>query len=135
MDSLTPMERSARMRLIKASETNPELVVRALVRKLGYRFLSNDSRLPGSPDLVFVARRKVVFVHGCFWHRHNGCSMARLPKSRQHFWQTKLSKNRLRDASMRRALTRMGWSSMVVWECELSDPINVMFKLLAYLEA
>ncbi len=135
MDSMTPSERSARMRLVKASDTKPELAVRALVKKLGYRFLTNDPRLPGCPDLVFVARCKVVFVHGCFWHRHNGCRMARLPKSGQDFWQKKLSGNVRRDASTRRALTRMGLSNMVVWECELSDPVKVMFRLLAFLEA
>lgn len=135
MDSMGPMERSARMRLIKSSDTKPELAVRALVGKLGYRFLSNDSKLPGRPDLVFVGRRKAVFVHGCFWHRHNGCTRARLPKSRQDFWQSKLSSSKLRDARKRRALARMGWSSMVVWECQSKDPVKVMFGLLAFLEA
>lgn len=134
MDSLTIAERSQRMRMVKSTDTKPEQLVRALINKLGYRFLVHDPRLPGHPDFVFPQRRKVVFVHGCFWHRHNHCRLARLPKSRLDFWQPKLEQNKERDAIARRALTRMGWSSLVIWECELGDPVKVMISLLVFLE-
>ena len=122
------------MRLVKSTNSAPELVVRSLTHCLGFRFRLHDSRLPGCPDLVFPSRKKVVFVHGCFWHRHNRCNLARVPKSRIDFWLPKLEGNKVRDAVIRRALTRIGWSSMVVWECELHDSVRVMFRLLAFLE-
>jgi DNA mismatch endonuclease (patch repair protein) len=134
MDTLSKRERSARMGLIKSKNTSPELVVRALVHKLGYRYRLHVSDLPGRPDLVFPGRRKVIFVHGCFWHRHNHCHLARLPKSRPEFWLPKLANNKARDAVNRRALTRLGWSSMVIWECELRNPIRIMIKILLFLE-
>ena len=84
--------------------------------------------------MVFPSRRKVIFVHGCFWHRHNRCALARLPKSRLDFWLPKLAGNKRRDALKRRALTKLGWSSLVIWECELRDPLRVMFKTLMFLE-
>jgi DNA mismatch endonuclease, patch repair protein len=134
MDTLTKAERSARMSMIKRRDSKVEVQVRRLIHSLGYRFRLHDSGLPGTPDLVFSARRKVVFVHGCFWHRHNRCELARLPKSRLDFWVPKLEANRLRDIRHRAALTRMGWRSLVIWECEMRDPVQVMFKSLAFLE-
>ncbi len=134
MDTLTPSERSARMKLVKSKNTRPELIVQNLMRRLGYRFRLHDVGLPGRPDLVFKNLRKVVFVHGCFWHRHNRCELARLPKSRLDFWAPKLNENRLRDANNRRALTRLGWGSLVVWECELRDPVKLIIKTLIFLE-
>lgn len=135
MDTLSVVERSERMGLVKSRDTRPELLVRRLVHQLGFRFRLDGTELPGRPDIVFRGRRKVIFVHGCFWHRHNRCQLARLPKSRLDFWLPKLTKNKSRDAVKRRALTRMGWSSLVVWECELNDPARVMFKLLVFLES
>ena len=134
MDTLSKRERSDRMRLIKSKDTALELMVRSLVHKLGYRYRLHVASLPGCPDLVFPSRRKVIFVHGCFWHRHNHCRLVRLSKSRQAFWLTKLSDNKARDATHRRALTRMDWSSMVIWECEMKDPIKVMIKTMVILE-
>ncbi|MGH6638854.1 MAG: very short patch repair endonuclease [Polaromonas sp.] len=134
MDTLTPSQRSARMRLIQSRNTSPEMVIRHFVHKLGYRYRLHRADLPGRPDLVFPGRRKVIFVHGCFWHRHNHCDLARLPKSRLEFWLPKLTRNKERDAAKRSALTRMGWSSLVIWECELRDPVRVMFKTLMFLE-
>lgn len=101
---------------------------------LGFRYRLHEESLPGHPDLVFPGRRKVIFVHGCFWHRHNRCRLARLPKSRPEFWLPKLQGNKARDRATRSALTRLGWSSLVIWECELRDPVRVMFKTLVFLE-
>ena len=131
---MTPVERGERMSQIRARDTSPEMIVRSFVHALGFRFRLHDRRLPGCPDLVFASRRKVIFVHGCFWHRHNRCDLARLPKSRLEFWLPKLEGNKQRDAQCRRALTALGWSSLVIWECELRDPLKVMFKTLMFLE-
>lgn len=134
MDTLTKRARSARMKLIRGKHTAPERLVRSFVHRLGFRFRLHVANLPGHPDLVFPSRHKVIFVHGCFWHRHNHCHLARLPKSRLSFWLPKLERNKTRDATKRRALTRMGWTSLVIWECELRDPLRVMFKTLMFLE-
>ena len=134
MDTMTPVERGERMSQIRARDTSPEMIVRSFVHALGFRFRLHDRRLPGCPDLVFASRRKVIFVHGCFWHRHNRCDLARLPKSRLEFWLPKLEGNKQRDAQCRRAMTALGWSSLVIWECELRDPLKVMFKTLMFLE-
>lgn len=134
MDTLTPDQRSARMALVRSRATNPEMVVRNFVRQLGYRFQTNRVDLSGKPDLVFPDRKKVIFVHGCFWHRHNQCSLARLPKSRLDFWGPKLARNWSRDRVNRASLTRQGWTSLVIWECELRDPFKVMTRTLAFLE-
>ncbi|HBI46414.1 MAG TPA: very short patch repair endonuclease, partial [Planctomycetales bacterium] len=97
MDSLSPEERSERMSRVRNKDTKPELVVRRLVHSLGYRYRLHSGRLPGRPDIVFAGRKKVVFVHGCFWHRHRGCALCRMPKSRLDFWAPKLEGNRRRD--------------------------------------
>ncbi len=134
MDTLTPTERSERMSRVRARDTAPEKLVVHFTRKLGFRFRLHGADLPGRPDLVFPSKRKVIFVHGCFWHRHNRCDLARLPKSRLDFWLPKLEGNRRRDALNRSSLTRRGWASLVIWECELRDPIKVMLKTLLFLE-
>lgn len=114
--------RSAHMALIRGRDTKPEMRVRKVLHAAGLRYRLYDRGLPGSPDLVFPSRRIVLFVHGCFWHRHPGCPNARLPKSRQEFWGTKLSANVERDARNRAALEAAGWSVLVIWECETRDP-------------
>lgn len=134
MDILSKSERSTRMGLIKSRDTVPELAFRRLVSMLGYRYRLHEKTLPGHPDLVFPSRRKVIFVHGCFWHRHNRCQLARLPKSRPEFWLPKLLGNKARDRATRSTLTSRGWSSLVIWECELRDPVRVMIKTLVFLE-
>jgi DNA mismatch endonuclease (patch repair protein) len=123
VDTLTKAERSARMARIRGKDTGTELVVRSLIHSLGYRYRLHAKSLPGRPDLVFRKRRKVIFVHGCFWHRHDdpGCKLARLPKSRLEFWVPKLEGNRDRDRTNQRMLERDGWGSLVIWECELGD--------------
>jgi len=131
-DTLSPIERSARMALVRGKDTKPELIVRRLAHALGYRFRLHRRDLPGAPDLVFVARRKVVFVHGCFWHRHPGCG--RTPKSRLDFWLPKLTANRARDLRNQRLLRLAGWKTLVVWECQLRRPGAVERRLRRFLE-
>lgn len=120
MDTLTSAERSKRMRRIRSRDTKPELIVRRATHKLGYRYRLHRASLPGKPDLVFANRRKVIFVHGCFWHRHPdlNCKLARLPKSRQDFWIPKLEGNRARDERVVRVLTDQGWKVLELWECQ-----------------
>lgn len=110
--------RSAQMSLVRSRDTKPEMRVRKALHAAGLRYRVHDRSLPGSPDLVFPARRLVVFVHGCFWHRHPGCPAARLPKSRLDFWEPKLAGNVARDARVRAELESLGWKVIVIWECE-----------------
>ena len=120
-DTLSPAERSRRMGLVRGKNTSPELAVRSIVHRLGYRYALHAKDLPGAPDLVFRKRRRVIFVHGCFWHRHSkkSCRLARLPKSRLDFWLPKLESNQIRDMRHRKALRAAGWRILVVWECDL----------------
>jgi DNA mismatch endonuclease (patch repair protein) len=119
-DTLTPAQRSERMSRIRGRDTKPEMVVRRLIHRMGYRYRLHDRRLPGTPDLVFPARRKVIFVHGCFWHRHD-CKLGRIPKSNLDFWLPKLEENRIRDESNQRHLSAAGWQHLVLWECQVRD--------------
>ena len=107
------------MALIRSRDTKPELAVRRIVHGLGYRYRLHGKDLPGRPDLVFRSRRKVVFVHGCFWHLHEDCPNCRPPKSRREYWKPKLERNATRDRQVRQELRRKGWRSLVIWECEL----------------
>jgi DNA mismatch endonuclease (patch repair protein) len=111
------------MRRVRGKDTGPELMVRHLVHGMGYRYRLHRRDLPGCPDLVFATRCKVIFVHGCFWHRHgdSGCKLARLPKSRLEFWLPKLEANRARDARNQNRIRSMGWDFLVIWECQLAD--------------
>jgi len=122
MDPLSPAERSELMARIRAKNTKPELVVRRLVHRMGYRYRLHSSKLPGRPDLAFPGRKKAVFVHGCFWHAHQGCRRAFLPKTRPEYWETKLRANRERDVRVCHELERLGWSWLIVWECEVGSP-------------
>lgn len=120
---------------VRGKDTKPELVVRRIVHKLGYRYRLHQRHLPGRPDLVFASRQKVIFVHGCFWHRHDApdCKLARLPKSRLEFWSAKLDGNRSRDAKNLAALKEGGWRILVVWECELTDKERLGNNLASFL--
>ncbi|WP_236079573.1 very short patch repair endonuclease [Pseudomonas aeruginosa] len=117
------------MASVKAKDTRPEMLVRRLLFSLGFRYRLHDRGLPGSPDIVFRGRKKAIFVHGCFWHRHEGCPLARLPKSRLDFWIPKLEGNRERDARKLLQLQSQGWDALVIWECELKD-LNLLEKKL-----
>ena len=122
------------MSLVKSTDTKPEMLVRRLVHGMGYGYRLHRRDLPGTPDLAFIGRRAVIFVHGCFWHRHEGCSMARLPKSREDFWTAKLEANRLRDERQQAALRQDGWRVLVVWECETKDAAALRERLCRFLE-
>lgn len=120
-DRLTPAERSAHMRRIRKVDTKPELAVRCAAHAAGLRFRLHRADLPGSPDLVFPGRCTALFVHGCFWHQHEGCRLGRLPKTRLEYWLPKLRRNRERDEIAAARLADLGWHVMVLWECETAD--------------
>ena len=136
MDTLSPAARSVRMSKIRSKNSHPEMTVRRLVHKMGYRFRLHAVDLPGKPDIVFRSRRKVIFVHGCFWHRHPDpdCKLARLPKSKLDFWVPKLTANSERYRVAIEGLERMGWESLVVWECESRHIEQLENRLRAFLE-
>jgi DNA mismatch endonuclease, patch repair protein len=123
------------MALVRGRDTKPEKLVRSALHEMGYRFRLRTPRLPGKPDIIFHSRNKVIFVHGCFWHRHDdpACKLARLPKSRLDFWQPKLEQNRERDERTRNELRRMGWSVEIVWECQLANLQSVQKELRRFL--
>jgi DNA mismatch endonuclease, patch repair protein len=133
MDITTPERRSRIMSNIRGKNTKPELVVRKLVHGLGYRFRLHRRDLPGSPDLVLPRLRKIIFVHGCFWHRHQGCKFAYTPKSNTEFWLAKLNANVTRDAAAQEALATRGWNVLVVWECEIADLAGLSRKVRTFL--
>jgi DNA mismatch endonuclease (patch repair protein) len=115
------------MAAVRSVHTKPELLVRRLIHSLGYRFRLHSANLPGKPDLVFPSRRKVVFVHGCFWHRHVRCRYATLPKTRTEFWEKKFAANVVRDRRVRRDLKAAGWDTLTIWQCELKN-LNKLAK-------
>lgn len=123
------------MSRVRGKDTGPEMIVRRLVHALGYRYRLHKKDLPGHPDLVFASRRKAIFVHGCFWHRHadSACKLARLPKSRQDFWVPKLEANAARDIKNQAKLREMGWDVLVIWECELKDRTFLQCRLESFL--
>lgn len=123
-DFLTPEERSRRMARIRSKDTVPELALRRALHRLGLRFTLGNSRLPGKPDLVLPRHRAVVFVHGCFWHRHHGCNIATTPKSNTPFWQSKFDRNVARDTRVANELAESGWRVFVAWECELQSKVR-----------
>lgn len=106
---------------VRSRHSRPEMTVRKLIFSLGYRYRLHAKELPGRPDIVFRSRQKAIFVHGCFWHRHTSCALARLPKSRVGFWVPKLEGNKHRDQLNKRKLSQMGWKVLTVWECQLAS--------------
>jgi DNA mismatch endonuclease, patch repair protein len=135
VDSLASEERSEIMARVRSKNSRPELFVRKLVYALGYRYRLHQRDLPGSPDLVFRPRQRVIFVHGCFWHRHAKCALARMPKSRVDFWSEKLEGNRRRDERNKRALAREGWRVLTIWECQVRDASRLEAKIRRFLDA
>jgi DNA mismatch endonuclease (patch repair protein) len=135
LDNVDTAKRSSIMARVKGKDTKPEMAVRRLVYSLGYRYRIHSAQLPGKPDLVFPGRRKVIFVHGCFWHRHRDCANARLPKSREEFWLPKLEGNHLRDIRNEKMLRDDGWRVLTIWECELGDPQKVTQRIKNFLDA
>jgi DNA mismatch endonuclease (patch repair protein) len=134
-DTLTPAKRSERMSRIRGKDTKPEWTIRRLVHAMGYRYRLHRRDLPGIPDLVFPSRKKVIFIHGCFWHRHPepSCKLARLPKSRLGFWKPKLEANRRRDQEKQSQLRDLGWEILVVWECEIGHKEQIENKIREFL--
>lgn len=121
--------RSWTMSRIRSKHTKPEIVVRKAVHALGFRFRLHRTDLPGTPDLVLPGRKVVIFVNGCFWHSHANCKRARLPKSNADYWTPKLLRNKRRDADNARKLKKLGWRCVVVWECEVNDPMKLAAML------
>ena len=120
-DTLTPEERSERMSRIRSRDTKPELALRSALHRMGFRFRVNARLLPGKPDIVLPKYRAVILVHGCFWHRHEGCKIASTPKSNTEFWEEKFARNVERDRSTVKQLAQLGWEVIVAWECELRN--------------
>lgn len=132
---MTGIGRSENMRRIRSRDTQPELLVRRLVYGLGYRYRLHRKDLPGKPDLAFIGQRKIIFVHGCFWHQHPdpSCSDARLPKSHTGYWRPKLERNTRRDTEHVRALQAAGWQVLVIWDCDLRDEAQLTARLRRFL--
>jgi DNA mismatch endonuclease (patch repair protein) len=133
-DKISPERRSANMARIRSKDTTPELAVRRLAHRLGYRFRLHARHLPGQPDLVFARRRKVIFVHGCFWHRHEGCQDCSDPKTRRDYWVPKFERTIDRDRRSVNLLKDAGWQSLVIWECETVDLPALARRLTAFLD-
>ena len=133
MDTLSKANRSWNMSRIRSANTKPELVVRSLLHCLGYRFRLHRKDLPGKPDIVLPKYHTVIFVHGCFWHRHNSCKYAYTPKSRRRFWTEKFGHNVARDRRAQRNLRRLGWKVMLVWECETVNQDRLRMRLDSHL--
>lgn len=132
-DRVSKEKRSEIMRSVKREDTEPEMIVRKLVFSMGYRYRLHRKDLPGSPDLAFLAKRKVIFVHGCFWHGHR-CRKGRSPKSNLAYWGPKLIANKARDKATRRALMRAGWRVKTVWQCQLGNQEKLKSLLAAFLD-
>lgn len=120
-DQISPEHRSWNMSRIKGRDTKPEMIVRSLLHRMGYRFRLHRKDLPGKPDIVLPKHKTVIFVHGCFWHRHQGCRFAYTPKSRVDFWNKKFDDNVKRDRRNQKELSSLGWKVITVWECQTTD--------------
>ena len=120
------------MKAVRRKDTAPEMIVRRLLHAAGYRYRLHVKKLLGTPDIVFPSRRKAIFVHGCFWHGHD-CRAGRRPQSRQDYWIPKIERNQARDAAAVDALSRSGWSSLIVWECETADRDSLLARLCNFL--
>ena len=134
-DTLTPERRSWNMSRIRGTDTQPELAVRRLLHRMGYRFRLHRGDLPGRPDIVLPRHSLVIFVHGCFWHRHKGCRDATTPKTRVDFWQNKFDENIGRDRRNRRALKKLDWQIGCIWECETKNGEILQRRLEMILKA
>jgi DNA mismatch endonuclease, patch repair protein len=132
-DLLDTAARRRLMQAVKTMNTTPELAVRSLLHRLGFRFRLHRKDLPGTPDIVLPSRKVAIFVHGCFWHGH-GCRIGQLPKSKLDYWAPKIDANRARDARKQEALVAAGWHPFVVWQCELSDRLALTSKLREFLD-
>ena len=130
MDHLTKKKRSWNMSLIRAKNTKPEIIVRSIVHRLGFRFRLYKNELPGNPDIVLKKYKTIIFVHGCFWHQHKNCKRANMPKSNKNYWKPKLERNMERDRINKRTLKEDGWRILTVWECQIRNPEKLKDKLM-----
>lgn len=135
MDVLTPEQRHRCMASISGKNTKPELIVRKLLYSLGYRYRLHYANLPGKPDLVFPGKRKTIFIHGCFWHRHDCKKGNSMPSKNSEFWRKKLADNASRDNRNISELKKLGWEVLVIWECQIKDLHSLAIKLHSYLQA
>jgi len=132
VDKLKPEHRSWNMSRIRSSNTKPELIVRSILHRMGFRFRLHRKDIPGKPDIVLPKYKTVIFVHGCFWHRHEGCKYAYTPKSRVDFWTAKFKANTQRDIKVKKQLDELKWNTFVIWECELSDINSLETRIQNY---
>lgn len=135
VDHLSGADRSALMARVRGKDTKPEMIVRRVAHRLGYRFRLHRKGLPGTPDLIFPSRRKAIFVHGCWWHRHDGCPKASPAKTRPDFWTAKFARNVARDAKVEAELRSVGWDVLVIWECQSKRSEEIDGILRAFLGA
>lgn len=133
-DFMSPEQRSAHMGKIRSKDTKPEMMLRQMLHREGFRYRLHDRRLPGKPDLVFAGRRKVVFVNGCFWHGHDCPVGSRLPKSNTEFWMNKRLRNQERDEAQRTQLSGLGWAYLDVWECQILADENLIANVKRFLK-
>ena len=130
MDHISKEKRSWNMSLIRSKNTKPEVFVRSIVHRLGFRFRLYKNNLPGKPDIVLKKYKTVIFVHGCFWHQHKNCRRSNIPKSNREYWIPKLERNQERDAINKKKLKKDGWSVVVAWECQGKDPETLKINLI-----
>ena len=126
-------QRSRNMSAIKSKNTKPEIAVRKLLHSMGFRFRLHRKDLPGSPDIVLPKYKTVIFVHGCFWHRHENCKYASNPKTRKEFWESKFKANVKRDKEIQEKIKNIGWQSVVIWECETKNIDDLKEKLIDFI--
>jgi DNA mismatch endonuclease (patch repair protein) len=133
IDRVSPKKRSWMMGRVKNKNTAPEIKLRKLVFSMGFRYRLHCKDLPGHPDIVFRGRKKVIFMHGCFWHGHPDCKASKLPETRKDFWNTKINSNQVRDRENIRDLENLGWKVLIIWQCELNDVLNITEKIRSFL--
>lgn len=132
-DVFSPEKRSWIMSRVKGRDTRPELIVRSMIHRMGFRFRVHRRDLPGNPDIVLPKHRKIIFVHGCFWHGHPGCPRAKRPATNKEFWNAKIDANIERDKRVQRELQSMGWDVLVVWQCGIREQSKLLLKLEGFL--
>lgn len=134
-DTLPPERRTWNMSRIRSQHTKPELIIRSLLHRAGFRFRISNKTLPGSPDIVLPKYKTAIFVHGCFWHRHENCAKARMPSSNQDYWRDKFARNMARDTAAVKELEALQWRVIALWECDiLRDPLTVLERLISALK-
>lgn len=132
-DNLTKEQRKNVMSSVKQRHTKPEIAIRKLLHRYGFRFRLHNKKLPGTPDIVLPKYKAVIFVHGCFWHQHEGCRKARRPTSNVEFWNEKLDRNAERDTRKESELKNLGWKVLIIWDCEIKDGDSLIEKIKHFL--